>query len=339
MNENELFLNYKKLPTIFSEKVWNIIRIFSILVLISLILLLYFQNKTGLFLFWRLIIPIVPLFLFLSTGIWRNICAVAALNQLPRNLGFAKGDKIWNWSKKYGFIVACTLLLVFVTARKFLFNTNANALIILLLFLGISSFIMGIFYKGKSGWCNTFCPVMPVERLYGHSPFFNVRNCYMDCIGCTKNCFDVCPDIAFLKDLYDKDPFFYNSRKFFAGLFPGFIAGFYLIPDPPQIPIHIMYLYFALYSSVSLISMYLLGFTFFKRKAGLLISIFGILALNTFYWFNVPIYVEIFTSSKSILIIALIWLIKLLIFTLTIIWLKKSYIKESVYQKKYIKKK
>jgi hypothetical protein len=334
----KLFPSAKKLPSIFSEETWRIVRFSTMMALMAIIVFLYLKPDEGLFVFWRIVIPIVPIFLFISTGFWRNVCALSGINQLPSQYGFSKEQKLPEWPKKYGILVAISLLLLTVSSRKFLFNTNAYALISLLLILAISAFIMGYLYKGKSGWCSTFCPVMTLERLYGHSPFFNVRNCYQDCVGCTKNCFDIAPDISFLKNLYDKDTFFFNSYKFFAGIFPGFVCGFYLIPDPPQIPIYTMYLYFLIYCSISGFSLYLLNFLFFKKRAGLLISIFGLLAINSYYWFNAPLFVNVFCSSDTIYTIAAAWLIRISIFIISIFWVKKSYIKEQAYLLKNVKR-
>jgi len=334
----DLFPPAKKLPSIFSEKTWQIIRVFTLLILVLILFVLYFKPDKGLLVFWRIVIPIVPLFLFISTGFWRNLCALSAINQIPTNLGFSKELKLPQWQKRYGIVVAISLFLIFVTARKFLFNTNASALILLILFLGISAFIMGLLYKGKSGWCSTFCPVMTVERLYGHSPFFSVRNCYQDCVGCTKNCFDVAPDVSFLKNLYDKDTFFFRSYKFFAGIFPGFICAFYLVPDPPQIPIYVMYLYFLLYCSISVISLYLLSFLFFRQRVGFLITIYGALAINSYYWFNAPMFIDVFTHSITIYTITAAWFIRISVLVLSIIWVKKSYIKEQAYIMKKMKR-
>ena len=333
-----LFPTAKQLPSIFSEKSWHMIRIFALIVLLSVMIILYLYPNQGLFVFWRIVIPILPLVLFISTGFWRNVCPMAEINQIPTNLGFSKEQKLPGWPKKYGIVVAIVLLISFVTARKFLFNTNAYALISLLLFLAISAFIMGFLYKGKSGWCSTFCPVMTVERLYGHNPFLSVRNCYQDCVGCTKNCFDVAPDVSFLKNLYDKDTFFFRSYKFFAGIFPGVVCGFYLIPNPPQIPIHMMYLHFLIYCLVSGVSLYLLAFLFFNKRSVLLISIYGALAINCYYWFNSTIFVEIFTNATSIYGILSIWIIRISVLILSIFWIKKSYIKEQVFILKNVKR-
>jgi hypothetical protein len=338
MEYKELFPPAKKLPTIFSQKTWKKIRMVTMFLVVLLLIALYLKPDEGLFVFWRIVIPILPIIFFVSTGFWRNMCPLAGVNQIPTNNGFSKDQKLPEWAKKYGIVVAIALFIIFVSARKFLFNTNAYALMTLILLLVISTFVMGLLYKGKSGWCSTFCPLMTVERLYGHSPFLSVRNCYQDCMGCTKNCFDVAPDVSFLKNLYDKDTFFFHSYKFFAGIFPGFVCGFYLIPDPPQIPIYTMYLYFLLYCSISVLLLYLLSFLFFKRRAGLLISIFGVSAINCYYWFNAPMFVDVFTSAMTIHGMIATWIIRISVFVLSIFWIKKSYIKEQAYIIKKVKR-
>ena len=55
----------------------------------------------------------------------------------------------------------------------------------------------GSVFKGKSGWCSTFCPLLPVQRIYGQTPFTVVRNSHCEpCVGCTTNCYDFNPRVA-----------------------------------------------------------------------------------------------------------------------------------------------
>jgi hypothetical protein len=37
----------------------------------------------------------------------------------------------------------------------------------------------------KSGWCSSICPLLPVQRLYGQTPFMLVRNSH--CAGCVSH--------------------------------------------------------------------------------------------------------------------------------------------------------
>ena len=40
------------------------------------------------------------------------------------------------------------------------------------------AFIGGVYFKGRSGWCGTFCPIAPVQRSHGQAPLIVVRNGY-----------------------------------------------------------------------------------------------------------------------------------------------------------------
>ena len=53
-------------------------------------MLLVADPKTGLKVFWRFVIPMLPLLFFVAPGLWRNICPLAAMNQTPRYLKFTK---------------------------------------------------------------------------------------------------------------------------------------------------------------------------------------------------------------------------------------------------------
>src|SRR5579872_225617 len=50
--------------------------------------------RLALTLFWDLFVPLAPLVFLVAPGLWRNVCPMAALNQIPRAVGFARGWKI-----------------------------------------------------------------------------------------------------------------------------------------------------------------------------------------------------------------------------------------------------
>ena len=65
----------------------------------------------------------------------------------------------------------------------------------------------GVVFKGRSGWCGTFCPLSPVQRTYGQAPLVVVKNGYCNpCVGCQKSCYDFNPRAAVFSDIYDDDP-------------------------------------------------------------------------------------------------------------------------------------
>ena len=75
----------------------------------------------------------------------------------------------------------------------------------------------------------TICPLLPVQRIYGQTPFALVaqRHC-QPCVGCAKNCYDFNPRAAYLADLNDDRRRYWSGyRRFFVGAFPGLVLGFF----------------------------------------------------------------------------------------------------------------
>ena len=50
-------------------------------------------------------------------------------------------------------------------------STTRPASALLLLGAMTGGFAGGMVLKGKSGWCSTICPLLPVQRIYGQTPF------------------------------------------------------------------------------------------------------------------------------------------------------------------------
>ncbi len=310
------------------QPLWYGIRILSVGITLGLTVILVVRPAQGLFIFWRVFIPIVPLLFFLAPGLWRNICPMAALNQTPRLFNFSRALTLPKWLQRYGFLVAISLFLVIVSSRKVLFNYNGPALAILILGALGSAFIMGNFFKGKSGWCSSICPLLPVQRIYGQTPFvaFSHAHC-APCLGCTKNCYDLSPNNAYLADLYDDDRQFAGMRKAFAGFFPGFVLAFYLVPNPPEIAIWQVYAMLIAAGAVSLA-------TFLSVEAALHVTsnkitvIYGAAALNFYYWFNSLTLGSLIDSTPPSWFV---WSLRTFVFGLTLIWIYRTYRKESTY--------
>lgn len=322
------FPNYMQMRQWLPIPVWHGIRMLSVGVALALCIILFVRPELGLFLFWGVLIPFVPLLFFVAPGIWRNICPLAAMNQTPRIFEFTRGLTAPNWFKEYGYVVAISLFLLIVSTRKVLFNNSGPALAILILLLLAGAFTMGNFFKGKSGWCSSICPLLPVQRIYGQTPFLTIPNSHCQpCVGCTKNCYDFNPRVAYLADMNDTDSYFSGYRKFFVGLFPGFILGYYTIPNPPDIPALEMYGTLALYAIASA-GLFSLAISFVKGSAQQIAVLFGAVALNLYYWFNAPVIANLFGEAASS---AIIWGLRGLVLALTLIWIYRTFAKERTF--------
>ena len=346
MSSNTSFPNYMQMKRRLPVSVWNGIRLFSVGITFGIILILFLRPELGLFIVWRLIIPLIPLLFFIAPGLWRNICPLAAMNQTPRLFQFTRALTAPNWFKEYGYVIGIGLFVILVSLRKVIFNYNGVALGILLILLLAAALVMGSVYKGKSGWCSSICPLLPVQRIYGQTPFVKVANSHCQpCVGCTKNCYDFNPHVAYLADMYDPDERFAAYRKFFVGFFPGFILAFYLLPNPGApvdgssqffsgmlsmagtITVWQMYLLFAVIALFSAGSFYLLD-SFLKSSPIKITTLYGALALNIYYWFNSMLIGELFGATLQP---AVAWGVRGLVAVLTLVWIYNTYQKEQLF--------
>ena len=69
---------------------------------------------------------------------------------------------------------ACSSL--FVSLRKVGLDDSGPASALLLLGALSGGFVGGMLLKGKSGWCSSICPLLPIQRLYGQTPYKLVAN-------------------------------------------------------------------------------------------------------------------------------------------------------------------
>lgn len=320
-----LFPNFTQIPSSIPIKVWNILRIISVVSAITVCIILFTIPQIGLFILWKIIIPLLPLVFFIVPGLWRNLCPLAALNQAPRLWGITRGLTHTNTIKEYSYVIGISLFFLLVFFRKVFFDDSGLGSALLILGALSLAFLGGVFFKGKSGWCSSICPLLPVQRLYGQTPFVTVPNSHCQpCVGCTKNCYDFNPSVAYLADQYDDDKYYTGYRRFFAGTFPGFVLAFYLVDVPPDTSISMMVLEFYIYVSISLGTFFLLD-TFTKATNNKLTALYGAAAFNIFYWFNLPTLISSFNTISGISLPEwFIWILRSLIFGLTLFWVIRT---------------
>jgi nitrite reductase (NADH) large subunit len=227
-----------------------------------------------------------------APGLWRQVCPMATLNQIPRQRTFSKARELPNALKGAAFTVAVGGFLLAVALRAPLLNHNGPALAaVLLAVLGLA-FAGGWIYKGRSGWCGTFCPLAPIQRDYGQAPLLVVKNGYCaPCVGCQKNCYDFNPRAAVFSDVYDDDPRWAGQRRLFIGLLPGLILGYFL--QGPVVTagawVHAGGLLAGAAASAGL---YALAVAFVPTTPYRISLAFGALAIAVFYAFAGPIVVD-----------------------------------------------
>ncbi len=287
--ESQAFPNYTQLRPRVPKKIWWLLRWAVFFITLLQIGLLLFKPDIGRVLFWQILIPLLPLSFAVMPGLWRNLCPMALLNQLPRTLGFSQENTLSDRWRKLALYLSVLGFLVFVLMRRPLLNDSATVLALVLIVALLLAFAGGLYFKGRSGWCGTFCPLAPIQKAYGHAPLLLVRNGYCEpCLGCQKNCYDFNPRAAIFSDLDDPDLEWSEQRKFFIALLPGLIVAFFNSDFQPATgwTAYLQSMALPMMFSVGLFySLHnLLHFNFYR-----LASMFAMLALGIFYWYGVPV--------------------------------------------------
>lgn len=279
------FPNYTQLNPVLPAWVWQALRFLSIGAALALAGLLWVRPALGQTILWGLAVPLLPLVFFIAPGVWRNLCPLAATNQLPRLGGFTRGLAHTDRAKEIAYPIGIALFFALVVGRKLLFNGSGEASAVLVLAALTGAFLGGLIFKGKAGWCSSICPMLPVQRLYGQTPFFTVANTHCrPCVGCAKNCYDFNPRIAWLADQYDGARHYAGYRRFFAGVLPGFILAYYLVEPGNLLQMGLttlgyMGLSLALYHACDVL---------LKARQNEVAVLFAAAALNIYYWYAAP---------------------------------------------------
>ncbi len=134
-------------------------------------------------LFWTAIVP-AAIFILLVFGheLWRRICPLSFLSQIPRALlrqrqhrrvdaktgktsyELAKVKKN-SWLGRNYLYLQFGLFYLGLCIRLLFVNSDRLALGIFLIFTIVSAIAVGYLYGGKS-WCQYFCPMAPVQKIY-----------------------------------------------------------------------------------------------------------------------------------------------------------------------------
>ena len=197
---------------------WHAGRVVSVASAIGLCVLLLVRPDTGLKLWWRLAIPRCRRCGWSRRGCGATCARSPPSTRRPGCCKFTRGLTVPGWYREYAPVVGMAAFIVAVASREPLFNHSGVATSVLIAASLVGAFTGGLVFKGKSGWCSSICPLLPVQRIYGQTPYVTVPNSHCQpCVGCTKNCYDFNPRVAYLADLYEPDDHYTGYRKFFVG--------------------------------------------------------------------------------------------------------------------------
>ncbi|MDJ0688827.1 MAG: 4Fe-4S binding protein [Xenococcaceae cyanobacterium MO_188.B32] len=134
--------------------------------------------------FWAAIVPLaIIILLVFGHELWRRICPLSFLSQLPRALGIQRKHKRIDantgkvsyrlakvpknsWLANNYLYLQFGLLYLGICGRILFVNTVGWVLAVFLLLSISLAILVGYLYDGKT-WCNYFCPMAPVQKIYG----------------------------------------------------------------------------------------------------------------------------------------------------------------------------
>lgn len=218
----------------------------------------------GTTIFWGAIVP-SAIFILLVFGheLWRRICPLSFLSQIPRALGWQRQFKREN--KKTGKVryelakvepnswlgrnypyVQFSWLFAGLCGRILFFNADRLVLAGWLLFTIAAAIAVGYWYGGKS-WCQYFCPMAPVQSIYSepggllsskaHTSEETItqsmcRTVLPDgkersaCVACQNPCIDIDAERTYWNSLNKPETSF--LRYGYVGLVIGYFGYYYL---------------------------------------------------------------------------------------------------------------
>lgn len=268
---------------------WKIFQIIFWFAGLVLLITLLFYPHMGVTFFWNILIPVAPALLVIGTGVWRNICPLATTAMLPDRLHFSKKKKLTPSQQQTLNFMGVICLLFIIPLRHVIFNISGQATALLIISLSIVAYSAGLIFESKSGWCSGLCPVHPVEKLYGSSVGFSLPN--TQCGSCVK-CSVPCPDST-----KNFSPSSLKSKKstytelLVVGLFPGYIWGWFHVPDyPDSLPILQFYHVYAypVFAGLFTLGVYLFLINRFREDKKMIIRLFAAIAVSCYYWFRLP---------------------------------------------------
>ena len=144
------------------------------------------------------------------------------------------------------------------------------------------------------------------------------------CVGCTKNCYDFNPRVAYLADLYEDDRHYTGYRRLFVGCSRASSTA------TSRSPAHITtggdYGRFALYMGVSAASFFLPE-TVLKVSVAKIAAVYGAIAISIYYWFAPVTLADTWLHHST----AFLWALRGMVWALAAVWLVRTWLKEKVF--------
>ncbi len=282
-----------RLPLVVTHPAWRTAQVVGLLLTVALLLAFVVAPDPSLHLLWNMVIPLLPAVFLVNPMLWRNVCPLATLNDLggrrlaAPTLGTAQLPAAW--------AIGIVLLLLMVPARRFLFNAHGVPMAVTVAAVAVLALASGFVVSRRAGFCNSICPVLPVEKLYGQAPLVELGSAR--CADCNRCAPLGCPDIAGRKSAVQSVAGVGGARwllspfGLFAAAFPGFVIGYFTTVDGPVASALSVYGHIAVWSAASAaVAIALIVATGARSTAALFVL--GGSSITAYYWFAAPRLVE-----------------------------------------------
>jgi hypothetical protein len=242
-----------------SHSLWSPFRIQSICISFQGNCLHPSSYPMGARIFWGMVIPsAIVLPLLFGHELWRRICPLSFIAQLPRAFGLrhkrltikSAGNFAYktvkvskdSWLGRNYLYLQFFLLFLGLNIRLLFVNSDRIALGIYLISTILLAMGVNYWYGGKS-WCHYVCPMAPVQMIYtgprgllgskAHQEKKNITQSMCRtvdeegnekgiCVGCKSTCLDIDIEKSYWEELHRPD-----KKLLYYGYF-GLVIGFYL---------------------------------------------------------------------------------------------------------------
>lgn len=300
---------------------WALARLLGVLLTVALLFGLIARPGGTLHVLWNMVIPLLPAVFLVNPMLWRNVCPLATLNAVT---GQRTGKRqLTGRPLRISWALGTVLLLSMVPARRFLFNEHGPALAITVGAVALLALAAGMLFARRAGFCNSICPVLPVEKLYGQYPLVSVRSARCaTCSLCTPSgCIDIAGEKTMAQTL---GPARRSTRwlatpfGIFSIAFPGFIIGYFTSENGSMSTFLAVYLHVLKWAWVSLV---VLGVAVLlsRSTSRVALPLLGGLAFGLYYWFASPALAEAYGGGDAAALI-----LRVAAGALLIVWLFRA---------------
>ena len=200
-----VFRTYTQLPRRVPIRAWRAVRAVSAASYVALVIGLFVSPAGGLFVFFRVIVPVLPLIFFSRRAVAQHLPALGR-EPGPAGVRLHPGVHAPGLAAPSRFAIALVFFFGITSARHALFNTSGAG------YrdprpsrLPVRSWA-ACCSRARAAGAAASARCCPSSSAYGQTPFVTVPNSHCQpCLGCTKNCYDFQPQAAYQADLHDAD--------------------------------------------------------------------------------------------------------------------------------------